>query len=74
MNSKDTIVSLHIFITKELCNGCGSCVCVCTRKAIEMDKETGKVSIVNIQDCNACAVCISYCGEYALELVMGKND
>ena len=49
--------------TKNLCNGCGACLTVCSKKCIEMiaDEEGFSYPHVNSQKCVSCGLCEKSC-------------
>lgn len=56
---------LHI---DDWCIGCGRCVKVCKNKALQIDKNTGKVLVDNSK-CVVCGYCGRACKEFAIKVI-----
>lgn len=56
-----------IMVNSHLCSGCGTCVETCPYQALHLDKEQGKVNIIEAL-CEGCGDCVASCRSHALEL------
>lgn len=63
------VEELNEFVTKdeERCTNCGMCVSICPADAIEMDRDTWKVTF-HLEKCIACGLCVSSCPPRAMKL------
>jgi TPP-dependent indolepyruvate ferredoxin oxidoreductase alpha subunit len=61
---------MAIILDKNECEGCGTCVTVCTRSAIIL-KETDGVIIAEIDSafCDGCGECIEYCARKVIKKI-----
>lgn len=64
------IKSIEYVITNNLCTGCGTCVSICSNKAIDLIKDE-KMQIfvpkINKERCNECALCYKVCPGHAVD-------
>jgi len=55
-----------VYLMEELCSNCGICVSTCYYKALDRDKDTGKISLERLL-CRGCGSCVAACPSGALE-------
>lgn len=63
----------QIQINKSWCKGCGICVAICPRKALDMDSR-GKATVLNESRCTGCGQCESHCPDFAIRIGCENND
>lgn len=59
-------------VDARLCKGCGICVSMCPRKALELSRETGQTGYrrpVLSGECAGCRLCELYCPDFAVVVV-----
>lgn len=61
------------FSINDKCNGCGTCIKVCPRNNISIDKELKNCTPVYGDTCEFCLACINLCPQKAIKLKREKN-
>jgi 2-oxoglutarate ferredoxin oxidoreductase subunit delta len=61
------------------CKGCGLCVGVCPRRALEMSQQLNSagnsyVEVTDIDKCTACGMCFQMCPDMAIEIEKRKEN
>jgi MinD superfamily P-loop ATPase containing an inserted ferredoxin domain len=50
------------------CKACGICMTFCPQQVLGMDKDSGKVCVVNADKCNGCRLCELRCPDFAIDV------
>jgi ferredoxin len=59
---------MPIVIKKDECEGCGTCMTVCSRSAISLVETDGKlVAEIEPSECEECGECVGYCMRGAIK-------
>jgi 2-oxoglutarate ferredoxin oxidoreductase subunit delta len=61
----------EVFITREICKGCGFCVEFCPTHALELDKAFNRKGyhppvVAKPEACSGCGLCGLYCPDFAI--------
>jgi coenzyme F420 hydrogenase subunit beta len=71
MNSdKETVETIEPLARNDLCTGCGTCVAMCPKEAIEMRIDERKgiyVPKINEEKCNSCGLCHRVCPGHSVD-------
>lgn len=73
MTERIDIMPNKVTVKTERCKGCGLCVSVCPKGALEMSKELNSkgyhpARVVSPEKCIACAMCAVMCPDVALKV------
>ncbi|MFO7964559.1 MAG: ferredoxin family protein [Desulfobacterales bacterium] len=66
-------MAYQLKIDVERCKGCGLCVSVCPKGALELSDEVNPMGYFPVvharpEDCNYCALCCMMCPDVAIEI------
>ena len=72
-------MSYQMDIDQERCKGCGLCVSVCPKKALELSEESNPMGYfpayqARPEDCNYCAICCMMCPDVAITITQTADD
>jgi 2-oxoglutarate ferredoxin oxidoreductase subunit delta len=79
LDSKDIKVpKATIYISEDLCKGCGFCIEFCPRKVLEESDQLNKRGIyppkaVDEEKCSLCGFCTAICPDFAIFVVEKKS-
>ncbi len=60
-----------IVVDGRFCKGCGLCIHLCSKHALELSKEVNSrgfrlPQLKNVEECNECRQCELYCPDFAI--------
>ena len=59
---------LEIIIDNDVCNGCGYCALACPTNCIDLDYDTKKGYVADINECIVCRNCEEECPKKIIEV------
>lgn len=58
-------VGFTLYVAPDLCNGCGKCLEICPKQAIDGGNEM--IHLIDIEKCDKCMLCVDICPEMAIK-------
>ena len=69
-------VNITKIVMDNLCNGCGTCMALCPREAISINRNTKEgiyIPVVDDTECNSCGLCLTVCSGKGVDYIKLRN-